>query len=321
MKHFFLSAIVLISISRSEIFSQNQGAPKLYAHKVIVDSVLQTKAYTYLKVVERIKEKDSLQWLALPLIKPKIGDIYYFDSGLQMGEFKSRELDRTFNDILFLPSLGTSPDMADKNIVPAPFKDTISQNAAPIIIHKVVVKEVIQTSGYTYLHVKEGDKENWLAIVKIPAIVGQTYKYNDAAPMKDFTSKELKRTFDEVFFIAKLTLVANDKSETLNSSKNKKKPKEITIANLWKNKKSYAGKTVQINGKVTKYSPDILGKTWIHIEDGTAFSGKFDLTVTTDQEVKVDDNITVEGAITLDKNFGSGYFFEVIMEDATIQGK
>jgi hypothetical protein len=61
-----------------------------------------------------------------------------------------------------------------------------------------------------------------------------------------------------------------------------------------------------------------MKKNWIHLQDGTDFSGKFDLAVTTDSEVKVGDNITVEGVITLDKDFGFGYFYEVLMEDAKI---
>lgn len=318
-----LAAVIFTSLVQPKLFSQNQSAPRLYAHKVVVDSIIQTKAYTYLKVIERIKEKDSLQWLALPLIEPKIGDVYYFDKGMQMGLFVSRELNRTFNQILFLGSLGTTPEVSDKNIVPVPVVlDSAALNAPPAIIHTVVVQEVIQTSGYTYLRTKEGEKEIWIAIVKIPAIVGQTYTYDDAAPIKDFTSKELKRTFPEVFFIGKLTLATENKTTLEKNKKNtSKKPTKIvdaSIAKLYENKKSFAGKAVRIKGKVTKRTPNIMGRTWIHIEDGTSFSGKFDITATTEQEVKVGDNISIEGEITIDKDFGSGYFFELIMEDANI---
>ena len=62
-----------------------------------------------------------------------------------------------------------------------------------------------------------------------------------------------------------------------------------------------------------------MNKNWIHIDDGTAFSGKSDLTLTTSQEAKVGDTIVVEGEISLDKDFGSGYYFAVIMEDAEIK--
>lgn len=327
-----LAILVLTAFTQSKLFSQNQTTTNLYAHKVMVDSVLQTKIYTYLKVKEQINGKDSLQWLALPLIKAKIGDIYYFDSGMQMGQFQSRELSRTFDNILFLGSLGTTPERSEINIVPAPVKDSIPQNIPPAIIHTVIVKEVIQTSGYSYLRVIEGDKEEWLAIVKVPAKVGQTYTYDDAATMKNFTSKELNRTFAEIVFVAKLNLLTEADKKKLAATKksadeknnlaNKPTKKMVaTIEKIFENKKYYSNKMVIIKGKVTKRTPDILGKTWIHIEDGTSFSGKYDLTVTTEDELKVGDIITIEGVISIDKDFGSGYFFEVIMEDATIQKK
>lgn len=332
MRHIILGVFFISSLFQQKLFSQNQEATRYYAHKVIVDSVLQTKIYTYLKVKEQIKEKDSLQWLALPLIQPKVGDVYYFDSGMQMGEFQSRELNRTFSSILFLASLGTTPEISDLNIVPSPVKDTVTQNDTPIVLHTVVVKEVIQTSGYSYLKVIEGDKTEWLAIVKIPAKAGETYTYDDAAPMKNFTSKELKRTFEEVIFVAKLTLVTdsdkkklttNNKSSSERNNLQKKSPVKIdaTIEKLYENKNYYSDKTVVIKGKITKRTPNIMGKTWIHIEDGTSFSGKYDLTATTEDEIKVGDNVSIEGIISIDKDFGSGYFFEVIMENVTIQNK
>lgn len=323
MKFVFLFAVALLITFKAQLYAQGQAATRLYAHKVVVDSIAQTKAYTYLKVKEQINGKDSIQWLALPIIEPKIGDVYYFEGGLQMGEFKSKELNRTFKQIMFLGNLGTSPEMSDKNLVPAPVMDTIPVNTPPVVLHTVKVKEVIHTTGYTYLRVKEDDKEEWLAIVKMAAKVGQTYTYDDAALMTDFTSKELKRTFKEVLFIAKLTLVTEDKSDAKKKKvkKSSVKAKQITIANLLEKKDTFSDKTVQITGKVTKYSSDILGKNWIHVEDGTDFLGKFDLTVTTKQEVKVGDSVVAEGRIVLNKDFGSGYFFEVLMEDATIQVK
>jgi len=315
MKNILFASITFIVGFQSNLYSQTQqSSPTLYAHKVMVDSIIQTKAYSYLKVTERIKDKDSLQWLALPVIEAKAGDIFYFNSGLQMGEFHSRELDRNFNQILFLPNLSTSAEVSDKTIVPKPAIDTIRHNTTPLVVHTVVVKEVIQTSGYTYLRVLEGDKEEWLAIVRRPVKVGQTYTFDQSGTMTDFASRELNRTFKEILLVAKLTLVTEQESAT--------HPKKITpIGKLLKNKNSYEGKLVKIKGKVTKYSADILGKNWIHIEDETDYSGKYDLSATINQEVKVGDTIIIEGKISLDKDFGSGYFFEILMEDAKIQIK
>ena len=73
---------------------------------------------------------------------------------------------------------------------------------------------------------------------------------------------------------------------------------------------------MKIKGQVTKFSPNIMGKNWVHIQDGTNDSGNYDLTVTTNDVVKVGDVVTFEGTIVLKKDFGAGYFYEVIMEDA-----
>jgi hypothetical protein len=89
----------------------------------------------------------------------------------------------------------------------------------------------------------------------------------------------------------------------------------IKISDLLENKKSYSGKTIKITGQVTKFNPEIMGKNWIHIQDGSEFQGGFDLTITTDQKVSVGDIITFEGKISLDKDFGYGYFYNVLLED------
>lgn len=336
--------IIFVLVNQTDLFSQTQTANKFYSHKVEVVEVLQTKSYTYLNVKERIKEKDSLQWLALPKFEPKVGEVYYFEKGLQMGEFPSKELNRTFSEIIFLGGLSTSAEVSDKNIVPAPptpAEDSLENNSAPAEIHTVVVKEVLQTSGYTYLRVKEGEKEHWLAITKLSAEIGQTYTYDDAAMMTNFTSKELKRTFDEILFVAKLKsgngvdlkenempqshgLNFNDISEGKKSGEKKEikiesKKGITTIGKILEKKVSFEGKKVKVRGEVTKFSSDILSKNWIHIEDGSSFSGKSDFVITTDQTVKVGDVITVEGIISTDRDFGSGYFFEVIMEEAKVK--
>lgn len=89
----------------------------------------------------------------------------------------------------------------------------------------------------------------------------------------------------------------------------------IKITDLLANKKSYDGKMVKVTGKVVKYNPGIMGKNWVHIQDGTEYQGVYDLTVTTGQPAKVGDIMTFEGTIALDKDFGYGYFYPVIMED------
>jgi polyribonucleotide nucleotidyltransferase len=92
----------------------------------------------------------------------------------------------------------------------------------------------------------------------------------------------------------------------------------LSIAQLYANRINYDGKKIKMKGQVTKINDGVMDRNWVHIQDGTSESGNFDLTVTTTDEVKVDDVVTFEGTIHLKKDFGYGYFYEVIMEDAKV---
>lgn len=90
----------------------------------------------------------------------------------------------------------------------------------------------------------------------------------------------------------------------------------ITIAELLENKDSYNGKEVTVTGKITKVNMAIMGKNWIHIQDGTEFDGLYDLTITTALELVEGDVVTLSGKIALNKDFGYGYFYDILMEEA-----
>ena len=195
-------------------------------------------------------------------------------------------------------------------------------------IHQFVVEEVLQTTSYTYLLAKEN--KQWLALPKIEAKIGETYYYQGGVEMRDFKSTELNRTFASVLFLQGV-----QSAETIQPQANKSQdsasvpssattgkiePAEggITIAELMANKANYESKEVLIRGKVVKYNSGIMGKNWIHLQDGTASGAENDLTITTDMTTKVGDVITIYGVIILDKDFGAGYFYKIIMEDARI---
>ncbi len=92
----------------------------------------------------------------------------------------------------------------------------------------------------------------------------------------------------------------------------------ITLAELFANKETYANKIIKVKGEVKKFNSKIMGKNWIHIQDGTEHLGENDLTVTSQMETKPGDIIIIEGKIILDKDFGSGYFYKIIMEEGKI---
>ena len=209
-------------------------------------------------------------------------------------------------------------------------KNAADENLAPGV-RKVKVEEVIQTSNYTYLRVSDKDQENWLAITRADVQKGKTYYYEAGMEMNNFVSKELNRTFPAITFVDKFSeqpilakvMVADSakgKQAAVAKEDIKVAPAKggITIAELYTNRDKYDGKTVKISGEVVKYSPDIMNTNWVHVQDGTRDGDSFDLTFTTNDVTKVGDVVTFEGTVALKKDFGAGYFYNVIVEKAKL---
>ena len=98
------------------------------------------------------------------------------------------------------------------------------------------------------------------------------------------------------------------------------KPKDgKTVQEVYQDKAKLNGKRVTLRGKVVKYSEAIMGKNWIHLRDGTGKEPANDLTLTTQTTAKVGDTVLVEGTVTLDKDLGAGYKYDVIIEDAKVK--
>jgi DNA/RNA endonuclease YhcR with UshA esterase domain len=93
-----------------------------------------------------------------------------------------------------------------------------------------------------------------------------------------------------------------------------------TVSEIMSMGSGLRGKTVLVRGKVVKYNADIMGKNWIHLRDGTGSVEKEtnDVLVTTSGSAKLGDIITVSGVVSTDKDFGAGYAYKVLIEDATL---
>jgi len=63
-----------------------------------------------------------------------------------------------------------------------------------------------------------------------------------------------------------------------------------------------------------------MGKNWLHLHDGTGSAAKKDndITVTTSGLAAVGDVVLVKGVVHLDRDFGAGYTYSVIIEDAKV---
>lgn len=199
---------------------------------------------------------------------------------------------------------------------------------------EIVVDEVIQTNSYTYILAGEGNKQLWLAVNKMEVERGKTYYYSESMEMSEFYSKELDRSFDHILFVGNLSTqpipASGQMPEKAMMEASKGSPAmgrvhtepmqpvdgSISLAELFEHQNELEGTNVKVLGEVVKYSPGIMRKNWVHIQDGTSFGELYDLTVTTNEELNLGDIVLFEGVIALKKDFGSGYFYEIIMEDA-----
>ncbi len=199
------------------------------------------------------------------------------------------------------------------------------------------VSEVINASGYTYVAIDVDGKKVWAAGPVSTFKVGDKIGFSMEMPIANFQSRSLERTFDRIYFVDGFITkdgTLSDKSSKMSLShgsgvshgagtpKSGKVSLEIAkveggkdIAEIYKEKQALNGKPVKVRGEVTKYTPQILGFNWIHIRDN---STNQDLTVTTLDTAAVGDVIVVKGLIALEKDFGYGYVYPVILEKAEI---
>ena len=228
---------------------------------------------------------------------------------------------------------------------PAPTTETAKSSAqtapaapetAPGKTGKVL--ETMDAAGYTYIQVDTGSETFWAAAPQFAAKVGDDVVVPEGMPMPDYHSKTLDRTFDIVYFVPNVLVggasnLSGDMPVDHPSTEAGKTVVETTdvdlsgitvaeggqtIADIFAKKAELAGKPVTIHGKVVKFTPEIMGKNWIHLQDGTGAAGTSDLTVTTSAMAKMGDTVTISGILVIDKDFGYGYAYDVIIEDADV---
>jgi hypothetical protein len=187
--------------------------------------------------------------------------------------------------------------------------------------HSAKILETMSSGGYTYMKVEEGKDSYWIAMTQRDVKVGDIVEFSEQGWMQNFHSKTLNRTFDSILFAGnKETPAAVKKLEiakksVMNSSYQEKGT--ITVAQLFANRDKYAGKVVTIKGKVAKTSSGIMRLNWVHIQDGSNFQNMDDIVFTTTQDVPKDGSVVyAKGKVVIDKDFGYGYFYPVIIQEA-----
>jgi len=222
-----------------------------------------------------------------------------------------------------------------------PAQAAAPSQGAPMVTGPVL--ETMNASNYTYVRVKTDAGDVWAATSEFKVAVGDRLTLALEMPMENFHSQTLNRDFPLIYFTTRIgpegavpqarpaMMSAHGQmgggapgaapaqmTEPIPSA-----PGGTTVAEIWAGRKSLAGKTVTVRGKVVKFNGGILGRNWIHIQDGTgsAADGTNDLLVTSDAAPKVGDVITVTGIVAIDKDFTAGYAYAVLIEGATIELK
>lgn len=194
-------------------------------------------------------------------------------------------------------------------------------------VYQVVVEEILSTEKYNYLHVREKDQQYWIAISRSDVELGDTYFYRGGLLKRNFFSREFNRVFETVYLVSEIWSASLKEKQAMSSSPHMQMPTmevgkielvggAISLDELFSNQEKYEGKTVRVTGKCVKVNPMIMNRNWLHIQDGSG--DKLDLTVTTNENVHLGAVVTLAGTLTLNKDFGAGYRYDIILEEAVV---
>jgi len=232
----------------------------------------------------------------------------------------------------------------------APAKAPAGEAAAPGAV-KGKVAETMDASGYTYIRLDDGSgKEVWAAAPKTELKVGEEITLQGGSVMENFNSKTLNKTFEKIIFATGVSrgdsqevapgaaagsfgdAVKKEGAEASSGSAGNVVPfSDLKVAKaagpdghavgeMFDKAATLDKKNVAVKGQVVKVSKNIMGKNWLHIQDGTGDPNKntHDLVVTTMETAEKGDIVTVEGPAAAAKDFGSGYKYDIIIEDAKV---
>lgn len=245
---------------------------------------------------------------------------------------------------------GCGGNNADTDLAP-PQTDAAAAASPEAQIFSGEVVETMDAAPYTYVLVNTGAEQIWAASNQFEVAVGDRVTVPVESPMADFRSESLDRNFELIYFASQIvpegTALGGGVSSPYGGmtgggmisghapvmSGHTTAPDAgieagmiaipeggLMIAAIWADREALSGQTVVVSGKVVKYNSGIMGANWLHIQDGSgsAADGTNDLTVTSATPGAMGDIVTVTGALTLDKDFGSGYRYAAIIMDAEV---
>ena len=194
-----------------------------------------------------------------------------------------------------------------------------------------IVQETIPAPPYTYLRIKTAAGEVWAGVPATTQAKGALVTVVNPIMMENFESPSLHRTFAQLYLgtlagaapVSPASFAPGGAAPAAPVAADEKVAKAAgadacTIAELYARKQALHDQPVTVRGKIVKYNEGILGKTWIHLRDGSGQGAENDITVTTRDRAALGEVVTARGVLRLNKDFGSGYAFAAIVEDAKV---
>jgi hypothetical protein len=196
------------------------------------------------------------------------------------------------------------------------------------------VLEVKDVDAYTYLRLKTKDGETWAAVTKAPIKKGAQVAIANPMVIQNFESKSLKKKFEQIVFgnvvDPNAKPVAMQQTPHIGARAADKPiakiakasgPNAKTVEEVISEMARLKDKPVVLRAQVVKVTSGILGKNWIHLQDGSgsAASGTNDVLITCKEIAAVGDVVTAKGTVRTDVNLGSGYNYTILIEDAELR--
>ncbi|MBU3981538.1 MAG: hypothetical protein KKG97_09515 [Proteobacteria bacterium] len=246
------------------------------------------------------------------------------------------------------------------NVTISDIKENYKTLSVQSPVLKGTIVEFKDVTNYTYLLLEDKTGKVWAAIPKTPVKAGDEIAIANIMIMKDFHSKTLEKTFDFILFAVASEgcpvkesggeIVSEMPSGMMpgkmspasmphgampamgdSTKKSKAAPQDIkvskavgedayTIEEIYSKKEELSQKTVTVRAIVVKFMPQIMGKNWIHIQDGTGSveKGNNDVAVSSLDTVEIGEEVIVNGTLGIDKDFGMSCAFGVLIEDASV---
>ena len=222
------------------------------------------------------------------------------------------------------------------------------------------IAQTMDSGGYTYMLVEKGADKVWVAIPHSDVKDGQQVSFHPGVVMHNFNSTTLNRTFQDIIFSAGLTSGHGEDAHAgshggpmpgeapqIEGGAGAVKPKPsmphgsleasappsdlhvekaegengYAVDELFSKGSGLDGQRIRVKGKVVKVSRNIMGRNWIHIQDGTGNPEKktHDLVLTSQAAPSKGEIVTATGILRADKDFGAGYRYAVIIEEAVFE--